>query len=303
MWYTYLIPPIVGAIIGYFTNQLAITMLFRPHKPKYLFGHRLPFTPGIIPKEKSRIATAIGETVSNHLMDKETLAKNLLSNEMIAKVEAGIDSFVEGLKGTQDNLRTYATQYIPGEDIDIAVRKLTNEFSNRIGEKIEENNLSQGISHKVVEYALQQTGKGFLGLLQTDKLVGMLSEPIEKALSKHLDNILKENAGEIVTKLVDHEITTYLDKPVCQFIENKGNLVERGKQIVVSTYKTIIEEQLPNMLESIDIQKIVETRINDMNVADTEKITYTVLNRELKAIVWLGALLGGIIGTFNIIFL
>ena len=257
----------------------------------------------IIPKEKSRIATAIGETVSNHLMDKETLAKNLLSNEMIAKVEAGIDSFVEGLKGTQDNLRTYATQYIPGEDIDIAVRKLTNEFSNRIGEKIEENNLSQGISHKVVEYALQQTGKGFLGLLQTDKLVGMLSEPIEKALSKHLDNILKENAGEIVTKLVDHEITTYLDKPVCQFIENKENLVERGKQIVVSTYKTIIEEQLPNMLESIDIQKIVETRINDMNVADTEKITYTVLNRELKAIVWLGALLGGIIGTFNIIFL
>lgn len=303
MWYTYLIPPAVGAIIGFFTNELAITMLFRPHKPKYLFGHRLPFTPGIIPKEKSRIATAIGETVSLHLMDKVTLSKNLLSDEMIGKVEAGIDSFVEKLMGTEDTLRTYASQYIPGEDIDLVVKKITKEFSGRIGEKIEENNLSQGISHKVVEYALQQTGKGFLGFLQTDKLVGMLSEPIEKALSKHLDNILKENAGEIVSKMVDKEISSYLEKPVCQFIQNKENLIKKAKETIVEAYKTLITEQLPAMLESIDIQKIVENRINDMDMADTEKITHTMLNKELKAIVWLGALLGGILGLVNILFL
>ena len=303
MWYTYLIPPVVGATIGYFTNELALMMLFRPHKPKYLFGHKIPFTPGIIPKEKSRIATAIGETVSNHLVNKDTLSKTLLSDDMIAKIESGIDDYVAELKEKKENLRSYITQYLPSDDLDTVVRKVTEEFSGRIGGKIEENNLSQGISHKVVEYAMQQTGKGFLGFLQADKLVGKLSEPIEKALSKHLDNILKENAGEIVSKLVDHEITAYLDTPVCEFIQNKDNIVEKVKGIAINSYRTIITEQLPTMMDSIDIKKIVEDRINGMDMSDTEKITYSVLNKELRAIVWLGALLGGIIGLANIIIL
>ena len=52
MWITYLVTPIVGGIIGYVTNDIAIKMLFRPHEAKYIFGHKIPFTPGIIPKEK-----------------------------------------------------------------------------------------------------------------------------------------------------------------------------------------------------------------------------------------------------------
>ncbi|MBR3519940.1 MAG: DUF445 family protein [Paludibacteraceae bacterium] len=75
------------------------------------------------------------------------------------------------------------------------------------------------------------------------------------------------------------------------------------KEIAINSYKTIITEQLPTMMDSIDIKKIVEDRINGMDMSDTEKITYSVLNKELKAIVWLGALLGGIIGLANIIIL
>ena len=54
----YLISITVGAIIGYVTNWLAIKMLFRPQKEIRLRGKRLPFTPGLIPKEKERIALA-----------------------------------------------------------------------------------------------------------------------------------------------------------------------------------------------------------------------------------------------------
>lgn len=87
MWYNYLVPPLLGAVIGYLTNDLAIRMLFRPHQPKYIWGHKIPFTPGIIPKEKSRLAHSIGEMVSVHLMDKDTLSKNLLSDEMVEKID------------------------------------------------------------------------------------------------------------------------------------------------------------------------------------------------------------------------
>ncbi len=44
--------PVIGGIIGLITNGLAIKMLFRPHKEIYIGKFRLPFTPGLIPKEK-----------------------------------------------------------------------------------------------------------------------------------------------------------------------------------------------------------------------------------------------------------
>ena len=46
----YLISALVGAVIGYITNWLAIKMLFKPHNEKRVFGIRIPFTQGIIPK-------------------------------------------------------------------------------------------------------------------------------------------------------------------------------------------------------------------------------------------------------------
>ncbi|MBU4485292.1 MAG: DUF445 family protein, partial [Candidatus Delongbacteria bacterium] len=65
--------PIIGAIIGLFTNYLAIKMLFRPFKPITVLGIRLPFTPGVIPKEHQKLADKIGSTVGDHLLTNESL--------------------------------------------------------------------------------------------------------------------------------------------------------------------------------------------------------------------------------------
>ena len=57
----------MGALIGYGTNTLAVEMLFRPFTPKYLGKWRLPFTPGLIPKEQARIAESLGELIEKEL--------------------------------------------------------------------------------------------------------------------------------------------------------------------------------------------------------------------------------------------
>ncbi len=66
MDWTFIAAPISGAVIGYFTNWLAIKMLFLPYKEKYLFGIKIPFTPGIIPKERKKLATGIGGAAGEH---------------------------------------------------------------------------------------------------------------------------------------------------------------------------------------------------------------------------------------------
>lgn len=66
-----------------------------------------------------------------------------------------------------------------------------------------------------------------------------------------------------------------------------------------SIYRTVISEHPPRILESIDISKIVREHINEMDVKETEKLIFQVMDKELKAIVWLGALLGLIMGSLN----
>lgn len=301
MWYNYLIPPLLGAAIGYGTNELALRMLFRPYRPKCIFGWRLPFTPGIIPKEKARLAESIGELVSENLMDKDTLSKNLLSEEMVAKVENGFLSFMEQLKNNETPLRDALPNCLP--NVEGVSKRFCEEFSALVGSRISASNLSREISEKVVQYALERMSDSLLGYLGAGKLMGKFSDHLEKKLTKHIDTILQENAEDIIHQMADHEVEQLLDKPLSELMEGREALIEKGKRMAVKLYVALISEQLPRMLESIDVKKIVEARINEMDISEVEKITYQVMNHELRAIVWLGALLGAILGFFNLLLL
>ena len=90
--------PVIGGIIGLITNGLAIKMLFRPHKEIYIGKFRLPFTPGLIPKEKNRIAAAIGKIIGNELLNSETLGKALCSDEMQNAFYRKYENIAEQLK-------------------------------------------------------------------------------------------------------------------------------------------------------------------------------------------------------------
>ena len=70
----YISGPAIGALIGYCTNYIAVKMLFHPYKEVKLFGLTLPFTPGVIPKNKPRLARAISRAVADVLLTKEDIA-------------------------------------------------------------------------------------------------------------------------------------------------------------------------------------------------------------------------------------
>lgn len=64
----YLLPPLLGAFIGYVTNYIAIRMLFRPLRAWRVLGLRVPMTPGIIPAKRHELAARMGEMVGSHLL-------------------------------------------------------------------------------------------------------------------------------------------------------------------------------------------------------------------------------------------
>ncbi|MEN9203440.1 MAG: DUF445 family protein [Thermostichus sp. DG_1_6_bins_120] len=86
----YIVPPLAGLVIGYFTNDIAIKMLFRPYRPYRVLGWRIPFTPGLIPQNQPRLAKQIANTIMGSLLTPEelhNLARKLLQTE---RMQAGI---------------------------------------------------------------------------------------------------------------------------------------------------------------------------------------------------------------------
>ena len=82
----YVSPPVLGGIIGYFTNDVAIKMLFRPYRAIYIGGRKVPFTPGLIPANQERLAKNISDTIMGSLLtpdELQKLARRLLATERV----------------------------------------------------------------------------------------------------------------------------------------------------------------------------------------------------------------------------
>jgi len=69
--------PFVTGFVGYFTNYLAIKMLFRPHKRKwYSFGWQ-----GVIPRNRTKLAKEVGNLVGNNLLTEKDILNSLKKEE------------------------------------------------------------------------------------------------------------------------------------------------------------------------------------------------------------------------------
>ena len=83
-------PLILGAVIGYVTNRIAIQMLFRPRTEKRILGFHVPFTPGIIPKNRNELAESIARAVAGELISPEAVGARLNSPELRVSLETWI---------------------------------------------------------------------------------------------------------------------------------------------------------------------------------------------------------------------
>ena len=297
----YLIGPAVGAVIGYITNDIAIRMLFRPHQAKYFMGIHIPFTPGIIPKEKVRIASSIGKAVSENLMNREVLEKSLLSDEMLEKMNDAIDEFVATQRDNDETIEQFASHYLSAEDIAAMRENTSTSIVKMIAGKLQDSHLGESIARMATEHVMEKTRKSVAGRLGADMLLQPIAQLVEGFLAKHINEILTNNSQQMVENLVVTQSQELMNMTMSQLINGHDEQVAQIKKGIFNAYRVIITEHLPRILLDIDISTIIEQRINEMDMDEAEAIILDVMKKELRAIVWLGALLGSIMGTINVL--
>jgi uncharacterized membrane protein YheB (UPF0754 family) len=285
--------PIIGAVIGYFTNWLAVKMLFRPRNPIKIGKHTLPFTPGIIPKRKPALAKAVGKAVGEQLFTKDDLTNAVLSDEAKAKIQ---DSAVAVWRDAGDkSAAELASGLIPAEKCTALKENAQQLATDKIFSAVQKADLGAIVATEGTKVVAQKKASlGMLSMLITDDLVSSLMGKLADGVNTYVQN----NGREMIEQIVTNEVGAALHrplKPITQAIDETtvrklaGELYEKG-----------IKSGVALLTEKVDIAAIVEKKINDMDVKELEKLVLSVMKKELNSIVNLGAIIGFLLGVVMI---
>ena len=299
-------------------------MLFRPQKPIYVFGKKLPFTPGVIPKNKSRIAAAVGNAVGQNLFTNQDIVnaitesglKNNLSEKIMdtafntdSSIKDYIDKYYSKKSSENDDLiqtelskevdydaSDYDDVIIEETDYDKIKNKVSDVITSKIlgaFEKIDLNAMVSQIAGKTLSEKVKGT---MMEMFLNESTVSAMSAPIGNSIAEYIKN----HGEEIIYPLVDTEVDSFMEKPVSENLEELGldtNILESS---VNKLFDTAVSKCGSMISEYIDIPGIVESKINKMDVSELEELVMQVMKNELQTVINLGALIGAVIGIINI---
>ncbi len=143
--YSYILPPIIGAFIGYLTNYVAIKLLFRPHRPISILGFTIQ---GLIPKRREEIARSIAHTIERELISSKDIASVLDAVNWKEDVEKAVEGLIEHrfsaskikkipLLGLVSENLIYHIKYIITRDILEEVEKKKPLLLKRVTENVD----------------------------------------------------------------------------------------------------------------------------------------------------------------------
>lgn len=286
----------VGGLIGLVTNGIAIRMLFRPLRPVYIGKLKLPFTPGLIPKEKSRIATAIGEIVSRDLLNMETLGSTLLSDSMKSHINTKMDQMISRYASSNDTISTLAEKFISDSVIHEKIRTAEKSLALTITKKA----IEQDIGKSIVEYAYEEIiskTKPFLKGLTSSAL-----NSVKQPFAIKINGMIEEKSGPLVEKFIAEQAEELLHMPLKDIIEKYQDKIPQIKLFVWNMYEDVIRNKLEEILKAVDISEVIQNKINDLDLIELEKMIMLLMKKELNALIWLGGLLGVVMGLINILY-
>lgn len=168
----YILLPLIAGLIGWFTNYIAVWMLFNPKKPVNILGLKFQ---GIFPKRQHILAERIGNLVADQLLHSSDLKDKLLNEDTLS----GISDLVE-VKIDDYLLNIFPEKY-PITSIFFGAKRKAQIKADLLVE------VERAVPELMNAYAAQIDEKIDIESIVTEKVANLNSEMLEKMMN----NILK----------------------------------------------------------------------------------------------------------------
>lgn len=232
----------ISGLIGFLTNWIAITMLFRPSKKRPLLGH------GLIPAHKERIAFRLASAVSEDLINPEIIKRKIHESGIITRYrEKSLDWFKNIIDdpGFRTDIKNWVVEYSNDILADPDIR------SNLARQAISE--IDEALVNRSLEKAALKTYTFLRGREMQDIIEDAIAE-IPAAVEKGLDNL-------------DHVLDKLPEK-----IDEQAEAIE--EMVTILLYKLVNQLDVHALVED-NLKNYDEGRLENMiRGATNEQLRY-----------------------------
>lgn len=283
----YVSGPIIGAIIGAFTNYIAIKMLFRPLKPVKIGKFTLPFTPGVIPRHQEALADALSNTVYENFFTNTDIEGIFMTDEMTDSFSDGIYQLLSGveLSSLGDGLSEESKM------------KVKEAIYRKIHEMILNTDIS-GIVSNETEKIIRTKVKG--GLVSSIILSDEITGRIASYAGRQVQDYIRENDVEILYPILEKQSAELKKMNLADLTEQAGIDRELIMETIKKGYRSFMGDTKQKIAETFHIKEFIHEKIMELDPGEIERLVNKAIKREMNYLVYLGALLGFIIGIVNI---
>jgi len=305
----FVIPPIAGAFIGYVTNVIAIRMLFRPLKEVRLFGIRLPFTPGILPRQRKNLAISIGSMVERELLTPEILKARLARDDVREKIKTAISLFTENIFDKSPKELTSGSVNIIAEKVPAALEKVYPVFYSDVLQFINRSDIRRELEGRGriilrnIILKLNALQRLFLSAGNYDQTLEEKMPEIIDELTAGVERMLGEEkikksiltaASSSITKMIGGDAKT-----IGELLNISADEKKKLDDYLFTKLTAAVEDQIEKVLASIDIKTLVSDRIDSLDMLRVERIILDVMSNQLKYVELFGGVLGFLLGAFQ----
>lgn len=278
--------PLLGAVIGVFTNYIAVKMLFRPYRPHYIGKWRIPFTPGIMPRRQKALGKALGHAISESLVRREDLKTALLSDGVSKTVARAVLSL--------PSIETSLAGIFGDEKYEDKREVVLNALTDRILAGILAVDVGAIITAEAATAVRGYTSKNpLIGMFVNDNMVNSITAPIGERVTAYLEG---EGREKLRDKL-EQELEPYEQRPVRELIGD----TEKFERLIIALYRNLVEKHAYALVSHFHIERMVEEKIEAMPPEALEELVLSVMKKELNAVIWLGGAIGLVIGLINLL--
>ncbi len=289
--------PLVGGIIGYITNDLAIKMLFHPRKAIYIGKWHVPFTPGLIPQQKERIAMSIGRVISSQLLNEETIKQTIVSEKTLQLMKEKINGMLYKFKEDTRTVGEFLGNYIPQEQIELHKDTIRQHGTQFLVQKIEQGDIGTKMVQQAMNVLQEKLKTSIMGIFIDEAFCKSIEEPIGKLVNEMIAEKAPEMIEAEIAKLEEDVLETKMQTIYEMQQQHMPTLADE----IVKLYQKTIDNYLGNVLEAVDIENIVVEKVRSFDAEQLEQMIFGIMKKELNAIVYLGAVLGFLMGFVNLL--
>jgi hypothetical protein len=265
-------------------------MLFRPLKPVRIFGIRLPFTPGILPRERHKLADSIGSMVERKLLTPEIIRERLKREDVRDGINISIANYTGKILESPLGALFTGKNESPPLVVSIfqdffrspAFKSLLNSFLAVLAGYAEKSKITLG----------ELLGEEHTGILR-EKLNGVVRETfksqgasIARNAGSALDNAFPRLIRQLVQFLNKSEIHHELEIQGRIFLNNAILKLSIFQRFFISAgqYDKTLSERMPEIIDDLIEQLealLSDTGIRKRIIAFAEESVYNMVSREL----------------------